>query len=46
MTKINSVAVMFWVFCSGVGYLADGNHGAIVGAVVGIGISLLISVFQ
>ena len=40
---MNLNAIVFWAFCAGIGYLVDGTHGALVGLVVGLGISLLAS---
>lgn len=37
-------ALVFWLFCTGVGYVLTGTlMGAITGAVIAMGISLLVS---
>lgn len=40
---MNPNAIVFWAFCAGVGYLCNGTHGAVVGAVIGLGVSVLAS---
>lgn len=40
---INPNALLLWAFGAGVGYLADGTHGALIGFLVTAGISLLAS---
>lgn len=44
--KVNSTAVMLWVFCAGVwceGYLIGGTHTAILWGVVSMGTSMIIT---
>lgn len=41
---MNPTAIAFWAFCAGLGFLIAGTfNGAVGGAVVGIGISLIAS---
>jgi len=42
---MNPNAIVFWAFCAGAGYLIDGqrSYGALVGLVIGLGISVLAS---
>lgn len=40
---MNPNAIVFWGFCAGVGYLYSGSHGAVVGLVIGLGLSVLAS---
>lgn len=41
--SLNPGAVAFWIMCSGIGWLIDGNHGAVVGLVCSIALSLILS---
>ena len=40
---LNVNAVVFWAFLAGVGYLISGTHGALVGLVIGLGVSVAAS---
>lgn len=45
--KLNPIAVVFWLFLAGIGYLAHGTiNGAIAWAVAGIGISLAVDIWS
>lgn len=43
MNRLNPNAIAMWGFMAGIGYLIGGSHGAVVGLVVGLGISLLVA---
>lgn len=43
---LNPNALMFWLLGSGVGYLLDGTHGAVVGLVVTVGFSALVGIIN
>lgn len=42
--KVNPLAVALWVFVALIGYLIDGTHGAVVGAVTMMTVSILVSI--
>lgn len=44
--RLNATAVAFWAFLGVGGYICDGQHGALVGVFVGLGISVLIDVVR
>jgi hypothetical protein len=40
---MNPNAIVFWAFCAGIGYLCNDGRGAVVGLVIGLGVSVLAS---
>lgn len=38
---MNPSAIVFWAFLAGIGYLINDTDGAVVGLLVGLGMSLL-----
>jgi hypothetical protein len=40
---MNPLAIVFWGFLAGVGYLLNDGRGALVGLVIGLGFSLVAS---
>lgn len=46
MNKLNLTVITFWLFWAGVGYLANGSHGALVALVGALGATLLADIFQ
>jgi hypothetical protein len=43
---MNPNAIVFWGLCSGIGYLANGTHGAIIGLVGALACSFLASLVR
>jgi hypothetical protein len=43
---MNPIAIVFWIFCAGIGYLIGDTDGAIIGAVIAMGLSLAATAFS
>ena len=41
--SLNPIAAVFWIFCACVGYLINGSYTAVLGATIGIAVSMLAS---
>lgn len=43
--RLNPFAVVFWIFCSAVGYLINGSNGAVFALAASIAFSAFMSLF-